>query len=102
CTHRPRTANGEPCPNYRSQKPLPASAGSTINAIALSLLEGIVNGDWKCRMPLLGKLAYGPGHPVHEKHLGLLFATMPVGRNDKLFRFRNCEGSEKLRERRLQ
>ncbi len=82
----------------RIEEALPASAGSAIEAVALRLLEGVIDGDregWVC---LLSKAVHRLHHAVEEKRLRLLLTAVALGRGHQFLGLGNGEGSEEFRE----
>ena len=67
-------------------------------AIALRLLEGVVDGDREGRMRLLGEAVHRLRHAVEEESLGLLLAAVAVGRGDQLLGLGHGERGEEIGE----
>ena len=65
--------------NYRVEKGFPASTGSAPVALALRLLEGVVDSDRKRGMGLVGKALHRQRHAGEEELLCLLLAAMAIG-----------------------
>ena len=72
CSHRPSTGDSEASANHRIEKCLPAGAGSSFGAVALRLLESVVDGDRKSRMRLFGEALHRLRHALEEESLSLL------------------------------
>ena len=67
-------------------------------ALALGLLEGVVDRDRKGRMRLLSETMHRLCHAVEEKCLGLLLAAVAIRRGDQFLGLRHGERSEKFRK----
>ena len=65
--HRPCTADGEARADHRVEEGLPSGAGGAFGALALRLLEGVIDGDREGRMRLLGQAVHRLGHAVRKK-----------------------------------
>ena len=65
--HRPSAADGEARADHRVEESLPAGAGGAFVALALGLLEGVVDGDRKGRVRLLGESVHRLRHAVEEE-----------------------------------
>ena len=100
--HRPGAGDGEAGADHRVEKGLPAGAGGAFVAIALGLLEGVVDGDRKGRVRLLGEAVHRLRHAVEEERLGLLLAAVAVGRGDQLLGLGHGERGEEVGEDGLQ
>ena len=71
-------------------------------ALALRLLEGVVDGDWESRVRLLGEAVHRLRHAVEEERLRLLLAAVAVGRSDQLLGLGHGERGEEVGEDGLQ
>ena len=72
--------------------------GVPVIAIALGLLEGVVDGDREGRMRLLGEAVHGLRHAVEKESLGLLLAAVAIGCGDQLLGLGHCERGEEVWE----
>ena len=70
--------------------------------VALRLLEGVVDGDRKGRVRLLGEAVHRLRHAVEEECFRLLLAAMAVRRGDQLLGLGHGERGEEIGEDRLQ
>ena len=102
CPHRPCAADGEAGADHRVEECLPAGAGSAFVAVALGLLEGVVDGDREGRVRLLGEAVHRLRHAVEEECLRLLLAAVTVGRSDQLLGLGYGERGEEVGEDGLQ
>jgi hypothetical protein len=68
------------------------------SAVALGLLEGVVDGDRKGRVRLLGEAVHRLRHAVEEEGLGLLLAAVAVGRGDQFLGLGHGERGEEVGE----
>ena len=71
-------------------------------ALALGLLEGVVDGDRKGRVRLLGEAVHRLRHAIEEERLRLLLAAVAVWRSDQLLGLGHGERGEEVREDGLQ
>ena len=90
----------KPASNHCIQKGLPASTGGAVVAIALGLLESVVDGDREGRMCLLGESVHRLRHAVEEERLCLLLAAVAIGRGHQFLGLRHGKRGEEIRERR--
>ena len=97
-SHRPGAADGEASADHRVEEGLPAGAGGAFGAVALGLLEGIIDSDREGRVRLLGEAVHRLGHAVEEERLGLLLAAMAVGSGDQLLGLGHSERGEEVGE----
>ena len=65
--------NAKAGPNHSVQKCLPTGTGSSVLAIALGLLECVVNRDRKRRMRLLGETVHRLRHAIEEERSAFSF-----------------------------
>ena len=100
--HRPSAADGEAGADHRVEEGLPAGAGGAVVAVALRLLEGVVDGDREGWVRLLGEAVHRLRHAVEEECLGLLLAAVAIGRGDQFLGLRHGERGEEVGEDRLQ
>ena len=101
-SHRPSAADGETGADHRVEKGLPASAGCAFVALGLRLLEGVVDGDWKSWVRLLGETVHRLRHAIEEEGLRLLLAAMAVRRGDQFLGLGHGERGEEIGKDRLQ
>ena len=101
-SHRPGAADGEAGVDHGVEEGLPAGAGGAVRAVALGLLEGVVDGDRKGRVRLLGEAVHRLRHAVEEEGLGLLLAAVAVGRGDQFLGLGYGERGEEVGEDGLQ
>jgi hypothetical protein len=100
--HRPGAADGKAGFDHGSEKGLPAGAGVPSASVAFRLLEGVVDGDRKSRMRLLGEPVHRLGHAIEKEGLGLLLAAVAVGRRHQFLGLGHGQRGEKVREKRAQ
>ena len=100
--HRPGAADGEAGADHRVEEGVPAGAGGAVVAVALGLLEGVVDGDREGRVRLLGEAVHRLRHAVEEERLGLLLAAVAVGRGDQFLGLGHGERGEEVGEDGLQ
>ena len=96
--HRPSAADGEAGADHRVEEGLPAGAGGAVVAVALGLLEGVVDGDREGRVRLLGEAVHRLRHAVEEEGLRLLLAAVAVGRGDQFLGLGHGERGEEVGE----
>jgi hypothetical protein len=89
---------GEAGADHRVEKGLPAGAGGALVALALGLLEGVVDGDREGRVRLLGQAVHRLRHAVEEERLGLLLAAVAVGRGDQFLGLGHGQRGEEVGE----
>ena len=94
--------DGEARADHCVEKGLPAGACGSFVAIALRLLEGVVDGDWEGRVRLLGKAVHRLRHAVEKERLCLFLAAVAVGRSDQLLGLWHGQRGEEVGEDRLQ
>ena len=97
-SHRPSAADGEAGSDHCVEKGLPASAGGAVVAVALGLLEGVVDGDRESRVRLLGEAVHRLRHAVEEERLGLLLAAVAIRRGDQFLGLGHGERGEEVGE----
>ncbi len=97
-SHRPSAADGEAGADHCVEEGLPAGACCAFVAIALGLLEGVVDGDRKGRVRLLGEAVHRLRHAVEEERLRLLLAAVAVGRGDQFLGLGHGERGEEVGE----
>ena len=101
--HRPCAGNGEPSSNYRVEKSIPTSAEYVpVIILGFGLFEGVVDGDWKSWVCLLGEPVHRLRHAIEEERLGFLFATMAVWSGDKFLGLGHSDRREEIRKYGLQ
>ena len=100
--HRPSAGDGETGTDHRIEEGLPAGAGGAFLAIALRLLEGVVDGDRKGRVRLLGEAVHRLRHAVKEERLRLLLAAVAIRRGNQFFGLGHGERGEEVGEDGLQ
>ena len=94
--HWPGAGDGEAGLDHRVEKGLPAGAGSAVCAVALGLLEGVVDGDREGRVRLLGEAVHRLRHAVEEEGLRLLLAAVAIGRGDQFLGLGHRERGEEV------
>ena len=92
--HGPRACNGEAGAHHGIKESLPTCAGRTGFAFGLRLLEGIVDGDRKAGMCLLGDPCHRLRHTRQEEGFGIFLTAVTVGRSDQLLCFWHGKGRE--------
>ena len=104
CPHRPGAGDGEAGFDNGGQEGVPASAGGTALSIALALrlLEGVVDGYRKGRVRLLGEAVHRLGHAVEKEGLRLFLAAVAVGSGYKLLGLGHGESGKEFGKDRLQ
>ena len=88
--------------DHRAEKGIPASTGGPVNAVALGLLECVVNGDREGWVRLLCEAVHRLRHSVQEECLRLLLAAVAVGSGDQLLRLGHGKRGEEVGEDGLQ
>ena len=75
---------GEAGADHRVEKGLPAGAGGARVALALRLLKGVVDGDRKGRVRLLGEPVHRLRHAIEKERLRSQFAVVIDDRQGQL------------------
>ena len=96
--HRPGAADGKAGADDRVEEGLPARAGGAVCAVALGLLEGVVDGDWEGRVRLLGEAVHRLRHAIEKEGLCLLLAAVAIGAGDQFLGLGYGERGEEVGE----
>ncbi len=101
-SHWPSAGDGEASANQSVEESVPATAGSSLIVIALGLLEGVIDGDRKGGVNLLGEAVHRLSHTAQEECLCPLLAAMAVRASDQLLGLRHSKRGKEIGEDRLQ
>ena len=92
--HRPSAGDGEARADHCIKKGLPAGAGGAFVALALRLLESVVDSDGEGRMCLLGEAVHRLRHSIEKECFRFLLAAVTIGCSDQLLGLGHRERSE--------
>ncbi len=76
----------------------PSRCWQCLSTIGLGLLEGVVDGDGKGRMRLLGKAVHRLRHAVKKERFGLLLAAMTIRRRNQFLGLGHGERGKEVRK----
>src|SRR5262249_38663235 len=97
-TDGPRSRDCEAGTNHGIEKGFPASAGGARVALALRLLQGVIDRERESWVRVLHETTHGLRHSVEEESVRIFPTAVAVGRCHQLLRLRHLKSGEEIWE----